>query len=388
MKFLRSFACFFLFLGIVSLHGQEIQRQNGPRIVSPDLRADGSISFSLHAPTAQTVAVSGSWMAWGETLPMTNDGQGVWSATTPTLPSSMYHYNFVLDGVTILDPANPRAMRDGTRYASTLIVPGQASDVFQVNPVPHGSLTKVWYDSPSLKLKRRMYVYTPPGYEDSGETYPVLYLLHGGGGDEDAWTSLGRANYILDNLIAQGKARPMIIVMPNGNPDQKAAITETDPQPGADRLIIASAEFPNSLVADIIPWVESHYRIVPDPAHRAIAGLSMGCLHTQIASLNHPELFEYMGLFSLGLHPDDPNLKEIMKPLIAAYDRNLKTLEKNYKLFYIGCGTEDFCFEGVQNLRRKLDENQFVYEYNESGGGHTWANWRDYLADYLPRIFP
>lgn len=372
---------------VINTNAQEMQQRRGPQIVSPAISADNHVSFSIYSENAQSVAVSGSWMGFGERADMKKNGDGVWSVTVGPLEPSMYHYNFVIDGVSAIDPANPKAMRDGTRYASTLIVPGSGSDLFEVKDIPHGSVTKVWYHSPSLDKTRRMYVYTPPGYEDSKEKYPVLYLLHGGGGDEDAWTSLGRANYILDNLIAAGKAKPMIVVMTNGNPDQKVAITETQPDPNADRLIIATEKFPVSLVNDVIPYVEGHYRVNANSANRAIAGLSMGCLHTQIASLNNPTMFKYMGLFSLGLHPDDNNLKEIMKPLIAAYDKNLETLKKNYKLFYIGVGREDFVYDGVQILRKKLDDNNFEYLYNETDGGHTWANWRTYLSDYAPRLF-
>ncbi len=366
---------------------QEIQRRRGPQIVSPEIGSDNSVTFRLYSEDASSVQVNGSWMGFGESSKMTKNEEGVWSVKIEPLEPSMYHYNFILDGVSILDPRNPQAMRDGTGYSNTLLIPGKASEVFQVNDVPHGSVKKTWYHSPTLDLTRRMYVYTPPGYEDSSENYPVLYLLHGGGGDEDAWTSLGRANYILDNLIAAGNAKPMIVVMTNGNPNQKAAITETKPEPTENSFVMATDQFPHSLVRDVVPYIESHYRVIANSSNRAVAGLSMGCLHTQIAALNNPKMFKYMGLFSLGLHPNDNNLKEIMKPLIAAYDRNLSTLQKNYELFYIGCGTEDFVYEGVQNLRKKLDENNFEYIYNETGGGHTWANWRDYLADFTPRLF-
>ncbi|MDX8339410.1 alpha/beta hydrolase-fold protein [Draconibacterium sp. IB214405] len=387
-KSIKRIALFLVGLFMLNVTmAQEIQRQRGPQIISPAIADNNSVTFSLYSQVAKSVSVSGSWMGFGEKAEMTKNADGVWLVTVEPLEPSMYHYNFILDGVTILDPANPQAMRDGTRYANTLFIPGESSEVFQVRDVPHGSVKKVWYNSPSLDLTRRMYVYTPPGYEDSKENYPVLYLLHGGGGDEDAWTSLGLANYILDNLIAEGKAKPMIVVMTNGNPNQKAAITEIQPEPTENGLIIATDQFPVSLVNDVIPYVESHFKVIANSSNRAIAGLSMGCLHTQLASMNNPTLFKYMGLFSLGLHPDDNNLKEIMKPLIAAYDKNLKTLQKNYELFYVACGTEDFVYEGVQNLRKKLDDNDFEYIYNETGGGHTWANWRDYLADYTPRLF-
>jgi len=217
--------CIVLFSG-TKINAQEISRRPGLAIVSPDILPDNSITFRLFSNTASTVALNGSWMKMGENLALTKNSEGVWSVTASGIPTSMYHYNFIVDGVSIIDPSNPKAMRDGTRYASTLIIPGKESDIYEVNDVPHGSITKVWYKSPALGMNRRMYVYTPAGYEDNADKYPVLYLLHGGGGDEDAWTSLGRANYILDNLIAAGKAKPMIVVMTNGNPDQTASVTD------------------------------------------------------------------------------------------------------------------------------------------------------------------
>jgi len=284
---------------------QEIQQQRAVQVISPEIAADNSVTFRVYAPEANAIILSGSWMATGETGKLIKGSDGVWSLKTSALTPSMYHYNIVVDGVNALDPVNPKAMRDGNRYASTLIIPGTGSEVLEVNNVPHGSMTKVWYDSPTLGLYRRMYVYTPPGYENSTEKYPVLYLLHGGGGDEDAWTSLGRANYILDNLIAAGKAKPMIIVMTNGNSDQTAAITDrkTVPPGAASNALntMASNIFPNSLIKDVIPYIESHYRVLTNKENRALAGLSMGALQTQIASVNNPGLFDYMGVFSIGL---------------------------------------------------------------------------------------
>lgn len=382
---------------ICGAQAQEIQQQRGVEVVSPEINGDNSVTFRLHTENAQSVAVSGSWMEFGQNLEMKKGDDGVWSAKTKVLEPSMYHYNFVLDGVSILDPKNPKAMRDGTRYANTLIIPGEASEVFQVNDVRHGSVSKVWYDSPTLELNRRMYVYTPPGYENSKEKYPVLYLLHGGGGDEDAWTSLGRANYILDNLIATGKAKPMIVVMTNGNAEQSAAVTDWSKEPDASQsfgpgangseqeIIDGMTKFPNSLVNDVIPYIEKHYRVIGNTENRAIAGLSMGCLQTQITAMTNPGLFQYIGCFSLGIHFNTPFDLISNNILIPAYDKHLGTMKN--KLFYVGCGTEDFCYEGVQTLRKKLGEHNFEYVYNETGGGHTWANWRIYLADYAPRLF-
>jgi enterochelin esterase-like enzyme len=376
---------------------QEIQRPGGPQVVSPEIAADNSVTFRLYSENARSVEVNGSWMGMGETLQMKKGSDGIWTASTEALEPSMYHYNFVLDGVSILDPRNPKAMRDGTRYASTLMVPGEASEVFQVNDVPHGSITKVWYDSPTLKLNRRMYVYTPPGYEDSKEKYPVLYLLHGGGGDEDAWTSLGRANYILDNLIAAGKARPMIVVMTNGNANQTASVTDWSKQPdpahditpGSNRseqeIMEGITAFPKSLVNDVVPYVESHFRVKANSENRAIAGLSMGCMQTQIIAMTNPGMFEYIGCFSLGIHFNDFFGIISNNILIPAYDKYLGTMKN--KVFYVGVGRDDFVYEGVQTLRKKLDEHNFKYIYNETGGGHTWANWRLYLSDFAPMLF-
>ena len=366
------------------IYAQENIARQGPRIVSPDLSTDNSVTFRLFSKNANTVTLTGSWMEAGETKEMTKNEEGIWSVTVDPLEPSLYHYNIMLDGVSIIDPANPKAMRDGTRYASTLIIPGKESETFEVNDVPHGTVSKIWFDSPAFGLNRRAYVYTPAGYEQSKKKYPVLYLLHGGGGDEDAWTALGRANYILDNLIAQGKAKPMIVVMTNGNPNQKAALTETAPIPTKEPGFNLAEKFPESLVKDVIPFIEKQYRVIPNSSNRAIAGLSMGCLQTQIAALNNPELFKYIGLFSLGLHD---NLGDVNNRLIAAYDKNLKTLQANYRLMYIGCGKSDFVYDGVQVLRKKLDENQFKYIYNETAGGHTWANWRTYLSDFTTLLF-
>ena len=370
---------------------QEISRNRGPQVVSPEIAKDNSVTFRLYSENAQSVAVNGSWMNMGETLEMKKGEDGIWTVTTPSIEPSMYHYNFVLDGVRILDPTNPQAMRDGRRYSSTLIIPGEGSEFIEVNDVPHGSLTKVWYDSPTLDLNRRMYVYTPPGYADSDEKYPVLYLLHGGGGDEDAWTSLGRANYILDNLIAAGKAKPMLVVMTNGNPDQTVAISDQkikpaeETQAGGGPMTMGSKDFPNSIVNDVIPYIEKHYRVLTNKDNRALAGLSMGALQTQITGMNNPELFNYLGVFSIGLQME---FGDTTTDLIKAYDTNLDVLKNNgFKLFYIGVGKEDFVYEGVKLLRAKLDEHDFDYIYNETEGGHTWANWRTYLSDFAPRLF-
>ena len=327
-----------LFSG-VNLEAQEISMQQGPQITSPDIADDNTVTFNVYSPTANSIAINGSWMGMGENVKLTKNSEGVWSAKVGPLESSMYHYNMIIDGISAVDPSNPKALRDGTRYASTLIIPGKESDVFEVNDIPHGTINKVWYDSPTLDLYRRMYVYTPAGYEDSNEDYPVLYLLHGGGGDEDAWTSLGRANYILDNLIAEGKAKPMIVVMTNGNANETSSITDRSKEldtslvlgPGSegdeDETLDGMTLFPRSLVSDVIPYIEKNFRVIANSDNRAIAGLSMGCLQTQITAMTNPELFQYIGCFSLGIHFNAPFDIVSNRILIPAYDKYLKTMD-------------------------------------------------------------
>jgi len=379
----------FAFFAFINMQAQPRQPQSRPPvIVSPDISADNIVTFRLYAPEATSVSVAGDFMSSMAGQMMAKNDTGLWTLTTEPLKPEIYTYTFTVNGVRTIDPANPLTVRDGTRYLSVLFVPGPGSDLYAINNVRHGTLSKVWYDSPSLELYRRMYVYTPAGYENNTDKYPVFYLLHGGGGDEDAWTTMARACYIMDNLIASGKAKPMIVVMTNGNPEQTAAVTDwgsVKPQSGSEPMGMGSKAFPNSLVKDVIPYIESHYRVLANRENRAIAGLSMGALQTQITSVNNPELFQYIGVFSIGLQME---FGDRTTDLIKAYDSNLKKLEENgYKLFYIGCGEEDFVYEGVKLLRQKLDEHHFKYTYREVPGGHTWTNWRIFLSEYAPQLF-
>ncbi|MBN2029228.1 esterase [bacterium] len=355
----------------------------GPRIISPELHPDNTVTFRIMAPLASEVRVSGEWIAgYGGSEMLTPSDSGLWSVTLGPLAPEFYGYSFLVDSVQVLDPLNGLIKRDGVRNASVLLVPGEESDLYAVKDVPHGSLAKVWYPSPTLNLTRRMYVYTPPGYADSNERYPVFYLLHGGGGDEDAWTTLGRTPQILDNLIAQGKAKPMIVVMTNGNANQAAG--------SGDAPVMASAaaqapvdrtqsvgRFEESLVKDVIPYIDSHYRTVATKENRAIAGLSMGGGHTIRATNSHPDMFGYIGVFSSGTREPD-----------EAFHQQLDALkESGVNLYWIGCGVDDFVYESAKTLREVLDAHDFEYTYYESSGGHTWANWRIYLSELAPLLF-
>lgn len=366
-----------LFSNIIS--AQEIVPRRGPQFVSPEVIDDNKVTFKVHSPDAQSVKLNGSWMGWGETAELKKGAEDIWSITVGPLEPTMYHYNILINGVSVIDPKNAHALRDGTRYASMLIVPGKGSEIYEVNEVPHGSLAKVWYDSPSLGLYRRMYVYTPPGYESGNKKYPVLYLFHGGGGDEDAWTSLGRANYILDNLIARKKAKPMIIVMTNGNASQTSSLRTAPGAPRATREDFQRdrGKFEKSLVKDVIPFIEKNYRVRAGKENRAIAGLSMGGMHTITASTEYPDKFGYIGVFSSGIFQPDANLES----------KFLALKKSGYNKYWVACGKDDFVMESNKRLLEILKKLEMKHEYFESPGTHTWANWRTYLSMFAPMLF-
>ena len=372
-----------LLLGLTSkIHAQEISAMQAPQVVSPEVAADGSVTFRVFSPKANEVALNGSWMGFRETLPLTKAENGVWSVSIKPLASSMYHYNFFIDGVAAIDVTNPHALRDGTRYASLLMVPGEGSSVFQLNETPHGNISQVWYPSPTLGADRRMYVYTPPGYDSGKESYPVLYLLHGAGGDEDAWSSLGRANLILDNLIASGKSKPMIVVMTNGNAWQTSTLRQIPglPAPTRETFSQYQGKFEKSLVEDVVPYIEKNFRVKADKNHRALAGLSMGGGHTITASITYPGTFGYIGVFSSGIFDANADMAEMEKKFLA-----LKASGVNK--YWVACGTEDFVMDSNKRLLSVLEKTGFEHEYFENEGGHTWANWRTYLSMFAPMLF-
>jgi enterochelin esterase family protein len=355
-------------------------------IKSAEILPDNSVIFRLLSKDAGTIAVSGDWMpGFGTSVPMVKNDTNLWSLTVGPLKPELYSYTFLIDGVRVIDPNNPQVKRDGSRNESMFMIPGAESDLYTVKNVPHGTLTKVWYESPTLKLTRRMYVYTPAGYEDNQVKYPVFYLLHGGGGDEDAWTTLGRTCQIMDNLISQGKAKPMIVVMPNGNPGQAAAFTDAPVvQAVSAPYDMGMGLFEESMVKDIIPYVESHYRVIADRDNRALAGLSMGGMQTLTLTGNYPYMFGHIGVMSMGLvdvstmglkpDPDQDTKFEALK-------------NSGYKLYWVGVGKDDFLYKSVQSLRTSLDKHGLKYTYRESTGGHSWANWRIYLSEFAPQLF-
>lgn len=380
---------FLMLLAILSL-GISAQNRMPKPILSPEISADSKINFRVFAPEAKKVTISGNWMAgWGAQVEMMRNDTGLYQLTIDLLPSEMYTYSYFVDGVKTVDPNNAMVVRDGTRNESMFMVPGEKATMYGVNDVPHGTLQKVWYASPTLGMTRLMYVYTPAGYNESKKKLPVFYLLHGGGGDEDAWTTLGRAPQILDNLIASGKAKPMIVVMTNGNPGDAAAPgaapakKEVSGQNNPGNM--GSGKFEESLVKDVIPYIEKNYRIIANKDNRAVSGLSMGGMQTLYLSNNHPEMFSYFGVMSMGL-VDMSRFGGKNDP--AERVKGLEKLKASQpKLYWIGVGKDDFLFQSAQDLRKFLDENKFPYEYRESEGGHTWTNWRIYLSELAPKLF-
>ena len=379
--------CLICCLSILSLC---LLAQNNRRIVSPEIQADNSVIFRIKAPNASSVAVVGTFAIDFKPVSMVKNDSGIYEVKVGPLPSDMYEYRFILDSTLMLDPNNNAVTRDGSIVENRLLIPGKLGNLIAVQNVPHGNVTAVWYPSPTLGTTRRMYVYTPPGYEKGKDKYPVVYLLHGGGGDEDGWISRGRANYIVDNLIASKEAAPMIVVITNGNPDAVAAPldkplnTNTKELPGIGSM--ASGKFEESLVKDVIPYIEKNYRVIADADHRALTGFSMGGYQTENITNNNPGMFNYIGVMSMGLFSAFGNNN-------SNYDREkhiaqLKALMASKpKLYWIGIGKQDFLYNTVVKLRSLYDEVGLKYTYYESDGNHTWNMWRLYLTELAPKFF-
>ena len=365
-----------------------------PRIVSPEILPDNKVTFRIYAKDATKITVSGEWQTGpNSSEALVRNDTGMYMLTVGPLKPELYGYTFNVDGVSTIDPNNVQLRRDGTRYASFFIVPGTESDLYiQKNGVPHGNLSKVWYNSPVLGMDRRVYIYTPAGYENGSQKYPVFYLLHGAGGDEDAWSTMGRAVQIMDNLIAQGKAKPMIVVMTNGNANQAGAQNDvTNPPVQGDAMAAyqrLAGKFESHLVKDLIPFIEKNYKVAAGKENRAIAGLSMGGMHTQTITNDNPGMFNYIGVFSMGIMSFGQQSAEETAKLDQERATKIEALKKSgYKLYWIGCGKDDFVYPGVITLRSTLDKHNFKYVYRESTGGHTWANWRIYLSEFAPQLF-
>lgn len=359
-------------------------------IISPAVGADNTVTFRFLAPDAKEVKVSGDWMPAQGWTPgsesMTRDDKGTWTYTTAALPSDLYSYSFIVDGLKTTDPANVYLIRDVATVFNVFMVGGGKADLYKVNKVPHGTVARRWYPSPCNELERRLTIYTPAGYESSKEKYPVLYLLHGMGGDEEAWIALGRTSQILDNLIAQSKAQPMIVVMTNGNVAQEAAPGESSLgwyKPTFQLAHTMDGKFEETFT-DVIQFVESNYRVKAQKSSRAIAGLSMGGYHSLHISRYYPNTFDYVGLFSAAIGVSD----KVTSKVYEGIDKTLEAQMKNgYQLYWIGIGKTDFLYKNVTDYKAKLDAIGMKYTYVETEGGHTWTNWRVYLSEFVPQLF-
>ena len=360
-------------------YAQEQQQPQRPARQNPEvftgvvINGDNSVTFRYKNPKAVKVEVSGEFMEGSAQLV---EKDGIWTYTTAPLASEMYFYTLSVDGSPIVD-MNYSMTKDIPRWMNYFIISGEKGDIYSVQDVPHGTVSSRWYESKMLQMRRRVNVYTPAGYENSKKKYPVFYLLHGNACDENSWLDLGRAAQILDNLIAQGKAEPMIVVMTNGNPAQQAAPAYFgDTYTNANRMP-GIAAFPDTF-SEVIAFVESNYRTISKKEGRAIAGFSMGGGHAFTISKEMPNTFDYVGLFSAAgsnISRDEEKAK-------------LLTMKKNgYKLYYIGCGTDDFLYRNVLAYNKQLDDIGFKYYYRETSGGHTWGPWRIFLSEMVPMLF-
>ncbi|HET9362410.1 MAG TPA: alpha/beta fold hydrolase [Vicinamibacterales bacterium] len=380
-----------LIAAFLSVSSPHLTAQNpvAPLFSSPEVGSDRRITLRIAAPQAQAVRLSASDIPGvGQGAEMTKGQNGVWETTVGPVPAGAYRYRFTVDGVATMDPRNPSTSESNTNAWSLVYVDG--SDTSDTKNVPHGGVSEVTYHSTALNAVRRMHVYTPPGYETSTRKYPVFYLLHGAGDSDDSWSTVGRAGFILDNLIAARKARPMIVVMPAGHIRGLAApLSATGPD-----------GFVNDFVADVMPYVQKNYRASTDRASTAIAGLSMGGNQALNIAIPNLDRFAYIGVYSSGLFGAFPQRGRGGPPAPPAAasgptewetryaaklaDANVK---KGLKLFWFSTGKDDFLLGTTVATVDLFRKHGFTPIYQESAGGHTWLNWRDYLSEFAPQLF-
>ncbi len=359
--------------------------QVAPPIISPEVAIDRKVTFRIRAPKAQTVVLSGSDIPGNnQGAPMTQATNGLWEVTLGPIESGCYRYNFNVDGVSVIDPRNPSTSESNANTWSLVHVPG--ANFMDTRDVPRGALAEITYYSKSLQRFRRMHVYTPPGYENGKGRYPVFYLLHGASDSDDSWSSVGRAGFILDNLIAAGTAKEMVVVMPAGHTTRSMGRPPGSPRPAVD-------EFVQDFIEDIMPYVEAHYRVRTDRQSRAMAGLSMGGGQTLNIGIPHLDKFAYLGVFSSGVFgitgrgpgtnaPAGPTFEERNQAVLD----NAK-LKKGLKLVWFATGKDDFLVETSRATVAMLKKHRFDVVYNETAGAHTWMKWRDYLNEFAPQLF-
>lgn len=357
----------------------EVLAQDKAPLVSPQFHDDGRVTLLFKAPKASEVKIASgelSRLVSAESLKMTKGDDGVWTATFGPLASGIYDYAFDVDGVRVTDPLSKNVMGNRTGSRGYLEVPSSkdAPRIDAWRDVPHGTVTRHWYKSKATGTTRSVHVYAPPGYATGDKQYPVLYLLHGSGDDDRHWSALGQANVIADNLLSEGKSVPCLIVMTEGHP--AGAIGSED---RATYSIRNRELFRKDLLDEVIPLVESQYRVKTDAASRAIAGLSMGGQQSLDVGLRNRDKFAWIASFSGAAR----NMDDVLSELAA----NADTANKQLQLLWIGCGKEDFLLPSNHELVAKLKESGIRHEYRETEGAHTWGVWRGYLAELLPRLF-
>lgn len=340
-----------------------------------EVHAGRTVTFKLRAPEATDVKVSGDFTQTAQG--MTKGSDGTWSVTVGPLRPALYNYAFTVNGVRVVDPANPMlGAADRGTGSSLFEVKGDKLAPWDIQAVPHGTVHINYYVSKKFEAPRMVYIYTPPGYETSTSKYPALYLMHGAGGEESSWFAEGRANLILDNTIAEGKTKPMIVVMPYGRPSPSAMFGPNVPPPQTPGVV-----FPNDVVEDVIPFAEKMYRISARADDRAIAGLSMGGNQTLEIGLTHLDTFHYIGAFSPVVF--NQSVEQDFQELLA----DPPASSKKIKLFYIYCGKTDTLFQSIQSFSKLLDERHINHQFIQTEEWHVWRNWRDYLVDFAPRLF-
>jgi enterochelin esterase-like enzyme len=380
--------------------GGEVGQIPAPPPHSAEVSQDGRVTFRLSAPDATEAVVNGNWEN-GRGIAMIKDASGIWTVTTGPLAPELWTYTFSVDGVSMLDPGNYNIVRDGTRYMNSLLVPGPAVAFLQTGKIPHGTVSAVWYPSTGLNTNRRMVVYTPPGYEVSKTRYPFLILFHGGGGDEEAWSSMGRANVIMDNLITQGKAKPMIVVMPNATwnepavldvggprPPQPARKTGAPPGPPGGPPVQSYDQAEREIIGDIIPFVEKNYRTIPGRENRAIAGLSMGGGISINVGLKRLDVFATVAQFSSGMFGGVGGYAPFdIEKISTGFCKDPAATNKKLKLLFFSCGKDDPRLPFQTRVVEDMRAHKINMTFNSYPGGHEWKVWRNSLADLAPMLF-
>jgi enterochelin esterase family protein len=364
---MKSHAALILMAAVCAAQGQQPPTV-ADRVVSPEV-SGGRVTFHIYAPKAESVTLNGDWMKLGDKVGLTKDNEGVWSVTVGPLEPQVYLYSFNVDGMNIADPVNPRIKLRARTSASLVEVPGNAPWIYK--DVPHGKVEMITQKSKVLGDVREVFVYTPPGYDSNRkQRYPVLYLFHGNNDVAAGWTWTGRAHVIMDNLLAEGKVKPMLLVMPWAHAAPYGA-------PGAQNTEL----FERYLLEDIVPLAEANYRTAKGSANRAIAGLSMGASHSLHIGLRHPDLFGNIGLFSMGGMPRD--FEEVHKPALA----DAKGSNAKLKVFWIAIGKDDGGLERNRALRATLKKHGIRFTESEGEGGHFYPVFRRELAEFAPMLF-